>query len=80
MPLFKLWGTELRLHITFFLLALYLVLPEIDKGAPELLNAFLLSLFVLLAVVVHEIAHVSMAHIRKTTSRLSILLPTGVNV
>jgi Zn-dependent protease len=73
----QLWGTEIRLHLTFLLLVMYIVLPEFDQPLLVAPRAFALSLIIFIAVVLHEMAHIVVARMCKFPSRIVILLPIG---
>src|SRR5579872_3969888 len=76
-PIGRLWQTEVRLHLTFLLPFLFVIIPEADKGIPEVLSGFELCLLLLVAVVLHEIAHIVVARWRKLAPRMVVLLPLG---
>lgn len=75
----NLMGVELRLHVSFLALVMFLVVPALDEPEPIKagLHAFVICLFALLAVVVHEAGHIAAAVLRRTQPRSVILLPLG---
>ena len=75
----KVLGVEIRLHISFLFLLMYLVFPTLDEVDPvkAALHAITLCGFILLAVVVHEFGHLVAAHFRRMKPRAVILLPLG---
>jgi len=76
-PLGRFFGTEVRLHLAFFMLALYAVLPATENGVVNIPRALFITLMVFVAVVMHEVAHLWVARMRQVSVRLVILLPTG---
>ncbi len=82
MSLGRLFGVELRLHVTFlFLLAVVLLWDAsqagVIGGATAVLRSFALTALVLVSVVCHEMGHAVAATRTGTRFRGSILLPTG---
>src|SRR4051812_41667033 len=75
-PFGKFWGTELRLHFSFFFLLIFVFFTEpVENVNP----ARSLALFGLIAasVLLHELGHILMARTRNFPLRGIMLLPIG---
>src|SRR6185437_7663023 len=74
----KLFGVELRLHVTFLFLLTFVLLYDSNGGSPNAVaRGFLLSALVLISVIFHEMGHAVAAARTGKSLRGSILLPTG---
>ncbi len=74
----KLFGLELRVHVTFLFLLTFVLLYDSSRGGSgAVVRGFLLTGLVLIAVILHEIGHAIAAARAKAPMRGSLLLPTG---
>jgi Zn-dependent protease/predicted transcriptional regulator len=77
-PIGRVLGVELRVHVTFlFLLAFVLLYDPTGGGTSAVLRAMALTGLVLISVVLHELAHAVAAAHMGAPMRASILLPIG---
>lgn len=74
----RLFGLELRVHVTFlFLLAFVLLYDSSRGGSGAMARGFLLTGIVLVSVILHEMGHAAAAERSGVPMRGSLLLPTG---
>lgn len=74
----RLFGVELRLHVTFLFLLTFVLLYDSNGASPNgVLRGFILSALVLTSVIFHEMGHAVAAARTGKPMRGSILLPTG---
>ncbi len=77
-PAGRLFGVEIRVHLTFVALLLFVLLTEAaptDHFMPE--RAIMLVAIIFLSVVVHELAHALAARHGGRAARAVVLLPIG---
>src|SRR5947209_9818751 len=75
-PIGKIFGADLRVHATFILLLLFLVVREVQAGA-DAGRAMCLAGILLGAALAHELAHIAVAALSGSGPRLVLLLPIG---
>jgi stage IV sporulation protein FB len=76
-PLGSVRGIEIRLHVTFLLLIVLVVLAGTQPGSPGVLGQLAWITVVFSSVVVHELAHSLLARRRGMTVKGITLLPIG---
>jgi Zn-dependent protease/CBS domain-containing protein len=71
-------GVEMRLHITFLFLLIFVLLSEASRVGPRvILRACILTFLVLVSVVLHELGHAFTAARQGFPMKAAILLPLG---
>ncbi|MGZ4872192.1 MAG: hypothetical protein ACXVK3_09900, partial [Candidatus Angelobacter sp.] len=51
--------TEIRVHLTFLVLLLFLLLVEVNRSGPRVITrVFVITGFILLSAMLHEIGHI----------------------
>ncbi len=76
-PVGRIFGANIRIHLTFFLLLIYIWATETYKNGPtHAWRAFALVGIVLGAVILHEIGH-ALGGLQGGTARNIVLLPLG---
>jgi len=71
-------GVEMRLHITFLFLLIFVLLSETTRIGPHvILRACILTFLVLISVVLHELGHAFIAKRQGFPVKATILLPLG---
>src|ERR1700760_4194983 len=71
-------GVEMRLHITFLFLLIFVLLSEASRVGPRVvLRACILTFLVLVSVVLHELGHAFTAVRQGFPMKAVILLPLG---
>lgn len=77
-PIGRIFGAEMRVHLAFLLLLLFLLLPTMAPNARETTEqALVLAAMVFASVLVHEIGHAVAAALRGMPLRVVMLLPIG---
>ncbi len=76
-PAGRLFGVEIRIHLTFVLLLLYILMTEAAAGHVSPGRVLVLVGFVFLSVVVHELAHAVASLHSGRAVRSVVLLPIG---
>ncbi len=77
-PVGRLWGTEIRIHATFFLLLLWIAVATYVEGGPNLAIYNLLFILALFAcVLAHEFGHILVARRYGIPTPDVTLLPIG---
>ena len=77
LPGLRLAGIEIRLHIGFLLLAAFIFSAALERGGGGAFQGLVLFGVFLVAVLVHEAAHIVVAHRRGIAPRAVVLLPIG---
>lgn len=69
---------ELRIHVTFLVLLLFLLLIEVNRGGPRVVpRVFMLAGLILAAVLLHEIGHAVVSARQGLPIKGILLLPLG---
>lgn len=76
-PLGRLAGIPISLHVSFFLLVLLVVAEDTGKGGLGWLGATIWIVLLFACVTVHELAHSILARRKGATVRSIVLLPIG---
>src|SRR5207237_9626845 len=71
------FGAEFRLHFTFVILLIYVVVSESSPNASAIPRASALAGLIVLAVLLHELAHLLVARFSGLAPRAVVLLPIG---
>jgi Zn-dependent protease len=76
LPIGKILGADLRVHSTFLVLLAFVGWKEVQEGpSPE--RAIALAAILFISVLVHEMAHLTVAALSGVPPRLVLLLPIG---
>ncbi|HEV7676190.1 MAG TPA: site-2 protease family protein [Candidatus Angelobacter sp.] len=71
-------GTEIRIHLTFVVLLLFLLLYEVNRGGPRVITrVFVITGFVLLSAMLHEFGHTWVSALQGLPVKGFVLLPVG---
>ena len=71
-------GTEIRIHPTFVVLLLFLLLYEVNRGGPRVITrVFVITGFVLLSALLHEFGHAWVSARQGFPVKGFVLLPIG---
>src|SRR5258708_28099018 len=71
-------GTEIRIHLTFVVLLLFLLLYEVNRGGPRVITrVFVITGFVLLSAMLHEFGHTWVSARQGFPIKGFVLLPIG---
>jgi Zn-dependent protease/predicted transcriptional regulator len=71
-------GVELRIHVTFLFLLMFVLLVDASRGGPPAAaRGFGLTGLIFLSVLLHELGHVAAAARNRVPLRGIILMPTG---
>jgi len=71
-------GTEIRIHLTFLVLLLFLLLVEVNRSGPRVITrVFIITGFILLSAMLHELAHTLVAARQGFPMKGFVLLPIG---
>ncbi|HUQ49430.1 MAG TPA: site-2 protease family protein [Terriglobales bacterium] len=77
-PIGKILGVEIRVHLAFLFLLFFILLPSMDPTVgPGAGKGLVLFFIFLIAVVAHEIGHLAMAQLKGKLPRAIMLLPIG---
>lgn len=77
-PIGRIFGAEMRIHLTFLFLVLFVLLPTMTPNTKETTEqALLLAGIIFASVLVHEIGHAILASLRGVPLRVVMLLPIG---
>ena len=76
LPIGKILGADLRVHLTFVVLLGFVLVKEWQEG-PSLERAIALTAILFVSVLAHELAHLAAAALAGVPPRLVLLLPTG---
>src|SRR5207248_11357982 len=76
-PMGRFFGAEFRLHFTFVILLIYVVVSESSPSTSAIPRASVLAALIVLAVLVHELAHLLVARYAGLAPRAVVLLPIG---
>src|SRR5215210_4120470 len=76
-PIGRLFGVDLRLHLSFLFLFVFILAGALDPKGAGLKRGALLLGSVLLSVFVHEAAHMVVAGYKRMLPRINMLLPIG---
>jgi Zn-dependent protease/CBS domain-containing protein len=76
-PIGKLFGVDLRLHLSFLFLLVFVLAGALDPKGAGMKKGMLLIGSVLFAVIVHEAAHMAVAGYKRMLPRINMLLPIG---
>jgi Zn-dependent protease/predicted transcriptional regulator len=71
-------GTEIRIHLTFLVLLLFLLLVEVNRSGPRVVTrVFVITGFVLLSAMLHEFGHLWASARQGFPLKGFVLLPIG---
>ncbi len=71
-------GVELRIHVTFLFLLIFLLLTEVNRAGPRVVpRVFMLAGLILVAVLLHEIGHAVVSARQGLPVKGILLLPIG---
>jgi Zn-dependent protease/predicted transcriptional regulator len=71
-------GKEIRIHLTFLVLLLFLLLVEVNRSGPRVVTrVFVITGFVLLSAMLHEFGHLWASARQGFPSKGFVLLPIG---
>ena len=57
-PAGRLFGIEIRIHLTFVVLLLFLLLVEVNRSGPQVAGrVFMIAGLILISALLHELAH-----------------------
>ena len=71
-------GVELRIHVTFLVLLIFLLLIEVNRGGPRAVpRVFVLTGLILLSVLLHEFGHAVVSERLGSPVKGILLLPVG---
>ncbi|MGZ7064665.1 MAG: M50 family metallopeptidase, partial [Candidatus Angelobacter sp.] len=71
-------GTEIRVHLTFLVLLLFLLLVEVNRSGPQVITrVFVITGFILLSAMLHEIGHILVSARLGFSIKGFVLLPIG---
>jgi Zn-dependent protease/CBS domain-containing protein len=74
----RLGGVELRIHLTFLFLLIFLLLIEVNRAGPRVVpRVFILAGLILVAVLLHEIGHAVVSARQGLPIKGILLLPVG---
>jgi hypothetical protein len=74
----RLGGVELRIHLTFLFLLIFLLLIEVSRAGPRVVpRVFILAGLILMAVLLHEIGHAVVSARQGLPIKGILLLPVG---
>jgi len=77
-PLGRVFGVELRLHLSFLFLVMFILFPAIDPaGGVGATKGMILVGIITLAVLLHELGHILVGNSRGTAPKAVMLLPIG---
>lgn len=76
-PIGRIFGIQLRVHVTFFLIVILFALASSVEGGPGLLSGMVWLIIIFSCVLVHELAHSLVARRRGATVKGIVLLPIG---
>lgn len=78
LPVGRIAGVDLRIHITFAFLLMFVVLVEAGRGGPKVIfRGFILTALILISVVLHELGHALVSARQGFPVKGVILLPVG---
>ncbi|MGZ4878499.1 MAG: site-2 protease family protein, partial [Candidatus Angelobacter sp.] len=70
--------TEIRVHLTFLVLLLFLLLVEVNRSGPRVITrVFVITGFILLSAMLHEIGHILVSARQGFPIKGFVLLPIG---
>jgi Zn-dependent protease/CBS domain-containing protein len=72
---FRIWGVPIRLHFTFILLLIFLIVTDLGQDASGAFALFLLGLFS--SVLLHEMAHAFVAQLFGVRTSEIVMFPIG---
>ena len=71
-------GTEIRIHLTFLVLLLFLLLVEVNRSGPRVITrVFIITGFILLSAMLHELAHTWFQRARDFPSKALCCCPSA---
>ena len=74
----KAGGLEIRIHLTFIVLLLFLLLIEINRSGPRVAGrVFMIAGLVLISALLHELAHTEVSRRQGFPIKGFVLLPIG---
>lgn len=76
-PVARIFGIQLRIHYTFFLIVLIFALGATAPGGPGMLSAMLWLVLIFICVLIHELGHSLLAKRKGATVKAIVLLPIG---
>lgn len=78
LPVGRIAGVDLRIHITFAFLLMFVVLVEAGRGGAKVIfRGFILTALILISVVLHELGHALVSARQGFPVKGVILLPVG---
>lgn len=76
-PIGRIFGIQLRVHLTFFLIVALFALGSTVEGGLGLLNGMLWLVIIFTCILAHEMSHSLVARRRGATVKAIVLLPIG---
>src|SRR3954447_14583583 len=77
-PLGKVFGVELRLHLSFLFLVMFILFPLLDPSAGVAASKGMALIGIItLAVLLHELGHIFVGNTRGVSPKAVMLLPIG---
>src|SRR5712671_40763 len=71
-------GREIRIHLTFVVLLLFLLLVEVNRSGPRVITrVFMVTGLILLSAILHEFGHVWVSARQGFPTKGFVLLPIG---
>jgi len=71
-------GREIRIHLTFVVLLLFLLLVEVNRSGPRVITrVFIITGLILLSALLHELGHVWVSARQGFPIKAFVLLPIG---